>query len=54
MAYNLVVAATAEEETSGDYGLNSLLKTLPAIDTCHCGRAHADASSRGRKGLGGI
>ena len=32
MAYNIVVAATAEEETSGDYGLNSLLKTIPAID----------------------
>ena len=37
MAYNIVVAATAEEETSGDYGLNSLLKTLPAIDTAIVG-----------------
>jgi len=32
MKYNLVVAATAEEESSGPNGLNSILEILPEID----------------------
>jgi len=32
LKYNLVIAITAEEESSGPDGLNSLLKSLPKID----------------------
>ncbi len=32
LKYNLIIAITAEEESSGAKGLNSLLKTLPEID----------------------
>ena len=32
LKYNLIIAATAEEENSGANGLNSLLETLPKID----------------------
>ena len=32
LKYNLIIAITAEEESSGDKGLNSLLKSLPEID----------------------
>ena len=51
MAYNIVVAATAEEETSGDYGLNSLLKTLPAIDTAIVGEPTQMHLAVAEKGL---
>jgi acetylornithine deacetylase len=51
MAYNLVVAATAEEETSGDYGLNSLLKTLPNIDTAIVGEPTQMHLAVAEKGL---
>lgn len=51
MAYNLVVAATAEEETSGDYGLNSLLKTLPTIDTAIVGEPTQMHLAVAEKGL---
>ena len=51
MAYNLVVAATAEEETSGDYGLNSLLKTLPSIDTAIVGEPTQMHLAVAEKGL---
>jgi len=32
LPYNLVVVASAEEESSGKNGLNSVLKHLPEID----------------------
>ena len=32
LKYNIVVAATAEEESSGPLGLNSLLVDLPKLD----------------------
>jgi acetylornithine deacetylase len=51
IAYNIVVAATAEEETSGDYGLNSLLKTLPAIDTAIVGEPTQMHLAVAEKGL---
>ena len=51
MAYNIVVAATAEEETSGDYGLNSLLKTLPTIDTAIVGEPTQMHLAVAEKGL---
>jgi len=50
MAYNLIVAATAEEETSGPNGLNSLLPTLPPIDTAIVGeptQMHLAVSEKG-------
>ena len=51
IAYNLVVAATAEEETSGDHGLNSLLKTLPNIDTAIVGEPTQMHLAVAEKGL---
>jgi acetylornithine deacetylase len=51
MAYNLVVAATAEEETSGDFGLNSLLRTLPPIDTAIVGEPTQMHLAVAEKGL---
>ena len=51
MAYNLVVAATAEEETSGPNGLNSLLKTLPKIDTAIVGEPTQMHLAVAEKGL---
>lgn len=51
MAYNLVVAATAEEETSGPNGLNSLLKTLPKIDTAIVGEPTQMELAVAEKGL---
>ena len=51
MAYNLVVAATAEEETSGDHGLNSLLKTLPNIDIAIVGEPTQMHLAVAEKGL---
>ena len=47
----MVVAATAEEETSGDYGLNSLLKTLPNIDTAIVGEPTQMHLAVAEKGL---
>lgn len=50
MAYNLIVAATAEEETSGPNGLNSLLPTLPPINTAIVGeptQMHLAVSEKG-------
>ncbi len=51
MVYNLVVAATAEEETSGDHGLNSLLKTLPNIDIAIVGEPTQMHLAVAEKGL---
>ena len=51
MAYNLVVAATAEEETSGPNGLKSLLKTLPPIDTAIVGEPTQMHLAVAEKGL---
>ena len=51
IAYNLVVAATAEEETSGDHGLNNLLKTLPNIDTAIVGEPTQMHLAVAEKGL---
>ena len=49
--YNLVVAATAEEETSGPNGLNSLLKILPPIDTAIVGEPTQMHLAVAEKGL---
>ena len=51
LAYNLVVAATGEEETSGPNGLNSLLKTLPPIDTAIVGEPTKMHLAVAEKGL---
>jgi len=51
MAYNLVIAATAEEETSGPNGLNSLLPTLPTIDTAIVGEPTQMHLAVAEKGL---
>lgn len=51
LAYNLIVAATAEEETSGPNGLNSLLKTLPPIDTAIVGEPTQMHLAVAEKGL---
>lgn len=51
MAYNLIVAATAEEETSGPNGLNSLLPTLPPIDTAIVGEPTEMHLAVAEKGL---
>ncbi len=51
LAYNLVVAATAEEETSSPNGLNSLLKTLPPIDTAIVGEPTQMHLAVAEKGL---
>lgn len=51
MAYNLIVAATAEEETSGPNGLNSLLPLLPPIDTAIVGEPTQMHLAVAEKGL---
>ena len=50
--YNLIIAATAEEESSGPLGLNSLLKTLPHIDVAIVGEPTLDAIGGCRKRFG--
>ena len=49
--YNLIIAATAEEESSGPLGLNSLLKTLPPIDVAIIGEPTLMQLAVAEKGL---
>ena len=49
--YNLIIAATAEEESSGPLGLNSLLKTLPDIDVAIVGEPTLMQLAVAEKGL---
>ena len=49
--YNLIIAATAEEESSGPLGLNSLLKTLPPIDVAIVGEPTLMQLAVAEKGL---
>ncbi|MGB2086186.1 MAG: M20 family metallo-hydrolase [Flavobacteriaceae bacterium] len=51
LAYNLVIAATAEEESSGDKGLNSLLPHLPKIDVAIVGEPTLMELAIAEKGL---
>lgn len=51
LAYNLVLAATAEEESSGPNGLNSLLKILPEIDVAIVGEPTQMQLAIAEKGL---
>lgn len=49
--YNLIIAATAEEESSGEKGLNSLLPTLPPIDVAIVGEPTQMQLAIAEKGL---
>lgn len=49
--YNLIMAATAEEESSGPLGLNSLLPTLPHIDVAIVGEPTLMQLAIAEKGL---
>ncbi|NER16395.1 M20 family metallo-hydrolase [Spongiivirga citrea] len=51
LAYNIVVAATAEEESSGQLGLNSLLEDLPEIDFAIVGEPTLMQLAIAEKGL---
>ncbi|MGB1449749.1 MAG: M20 family metallo-hydrolase [Flavobacteriaceae bacterium] len=50
-AYNLIIAATAEEESSGPNGLNSLLPILPPIDVAIVGEPTLMQLAIAEKGL---
>lgn len=49
--YNLVIAATGEEESSGEHGLNNLLATLPKIDFAVVGEPTLMQLAIAEKGL---
>ncbi len=51
LKYNLLMAATAEEESSGPNGLNSLLATLPEIDFAVVGEPTGMQPAIAEKGL---
>ncbi len=51
LPYNLIIAATAEEESSGPNGLNSILKHLPEIDVAIVGEPTEMHLSIAEKGL---
>ena len=51
LKYNLLIAATAEEESSGPNGLNSLLETLPPIDFAVVGEPTGMHPAIAEKGL---
>ncbi len=51
LKYNLVIAATGEEESSGPNGLNSLLKELPPIDFALVGEPTGMQMAIAEKGL---
>lgn len=50
-AYNIILAATAEEESSGPKGLNSLLLSLPPIDVAIVGEPTLMQLAVAEKGL---
>ncbi|MBE0651722.1 MAG: M20 family metallo-hydrolase [Bacteroidales bacterium] len=51
LKFNMIVAATAEEESSGPNGLNSLLKELPEIDFAIVGEPTLMQMAIAEKGL---
>ncbi len=51
LKYNIVIAITAEEENSGQNGLNSILKTLPPIDFAVVGEPTLMQLAVAEKGL---
>lgn len=51
LKYNMIMAATAEEESSGPNGLNSLLKELPDIDFAVVGEPTEMQMAIAEKGL---
>src|SRR5690554_3431560 len=51
LAYNVVIAATAEEENSGDNGLRSILSKLPTIDFAIVGEPTEMQLAISEKGL---
>lgn len=51
LKYNMIIAATAEEESSGPNGLNSLLKELPEIDFAIVGEPTGMQMAVAEKGL---
>ena len=51
LKYNIIMAATAEEESSGPNGLNSLLKELPPIDFAVVGEPTGMQMAIAEKGL---
>lgn len=51
LAYNLVIVASAEEENSGDNGLNSMLSIIPKIDVAIVGEPTLMNLAIAEKGL---
>ena len=51
LKYNLVLVASAEEESSGDKGLNSMLSVIPAIDVAIVGEPTLMHLAVAEKGL---
>ncbi|MCF1192395.1 M20 family metallo-hydrolase [Mangrovimonas sp. AS39] len=51
LAYNLVIVASAEEESSGDKGLNSMLPIIPKIDVAIVGEPTLMNLAVAEKGL---
>ncbi|WAC01517.1 M20 family metallo-hydrolase [Lacinutrix neustonica] len=51
LKFNLVIVASAEEESSGDYGLNSMLSLLPKIDVAIVGEPTLMNLAIAEKGL---
>ena len=51
MKYNLVIVASAEEESSGDNGLNSMLSVIPNIDVAIVGEPTLMQLAVAEKGL---
>ena len=49
--YNLVLVASAEEESSGDAGLNSMLSIIPKIDVAIVGEPTLMQLAVAEKGL---
>ena len=51
LTYNLVIVASAEEENSGSFGLNSMLKLIPSIDVAIVGEPTLMNLAVAEKGL---
>ena len=51
LKYNLVIVASAEEENSGSYGLNSMLEFIPTIDVAIVGEPTLMNLAVAEKGL---